>query len=250
MGVSTPSSFAGEGIVPLWQERHSIFVQPELDYRVGRRRVYRGYHHSSRSEPWSQAKRIFDVIGAGLGILFFAPAFIAIAIAIKLTSPGPVFFSQRRYGYRNRRFRIYKFRTMYTHLADGTGVHQTTRGDPRITAVGRILRHTSLDELPQLINVIKGDMSLVGPRPHVPGMLAGDFLYEELVPYYFQRHAVRPGITGLAQVSGCRGSTSDGKIAIARIDYDLDYIATASLWLDAKIILRTVAREFLWGNGV
>ena len=182
MGVSTPSSFAGEGIVPLGQERHSIFVQPELDYRVGRRRVYRGYHHSSRSEPWSQAKRFFDVIGAGLGILFFAPAFIEIAIAIKLTSPGPVFFSQRRYGYRNRRFRIYKFRTMYTHLADGTGVHQTTRGDPRITTVGRILRHTSLDELPQLINVIKGDMSLVGPRPHVPGMLAGDFLYEELVP--------------------------------------------------------------------
>ena len=104
MGVSTPSSFAGEGIVPLWPERQSIFVQPELDYRVGRRRVYRGYHHSSRSEPWSQAKRFFDVIGAGLGILFFAPAFIAIAIAIKLTSPGPVFFSQRRYGYRNPGF--------------------------------------------------------------------------------------------------------------------------------------------------
>jgi polysaccharide biosynthesis protein PslA len=250
MGISTPSSFAGEGIVPLWQERRSMFVQPAIDYRVGRRRIYRSHRHSSRSEPRSPAKRFFDVIGAGLGILFFAPAFIAIAIAIKLTSPGPVFFSQPRYGYRNRRFRIYKFRTMYTHLADGTGVHQTTRGDPRITAVGRILRHTSLDELPQLLNVMKGDMSLVGPRPHVPGMLAGDFLYEELVPYYFQRHAVRPGITGLAQVSGCRGSTSDGKIAIARIDYDLDYIATASLWLDAKIILRTVAREFLWGNGV
>src|SRR4051812_18769376 len=155
MGVSTPSSFAGEGIVPLWQERHSIFVQPEFDYRAGRRGVTRGYPPPSRSEPWSQAKRIFDVIGAGLGILFFAPAFIAIAIAIKWTSPGPVFFSQRRYGYRNRRFRIYKFRTMYTHLADGSGVQQTTRGDPRITAGGRHFCSTSPGGIPHLLNLVK-----------------------------------------------------------------------------------------------
>ena len=249
MGVSTPSSFAGEGIVPLWQERHSIFIQPELNYRVGRRRVYRGYHHSSRSEQWSQAKRFFDVIGAGLGVLFFAPAFIAIAIAIKLTSPGPVFFSQRRYGYRNRRFRIYKFRTMYTHLADGTGVQQTTRGDP--SNGGR--SHSSAYEPGRTPTAHQCD-----ERRHVPGRSAASrpgnvgwrFPLRRVGSYYFQRHAVRPGITGLAQVSGCRGSTSDGKIAIARIDYDLDYIATASLWLDAKIILRTVAREFLGGNGV
>jgi polysaccharide biosynthesis protein PslA len=250
MGVSAPSSFAGEGIVSLWQERRSIFVQPALDYRIDRRRARSGYRHASRSEPRSQAKRTFDVLGASLAMLFFAPVFITVAIAIKLTSPGPVFFTQPRYGFRNRRFRIYKFRTMYTNLGDHTGVRQTTSDDPRVTPVGRILRHTSLDELPQLINVVKGEMSLVGPRPHVPGMLAGDFLYEDLVPYYFQRHAVRPGITGLAQVSGCRGSTSDGKAAIARIDYDLDYIAAASLWLDAKIIWRTVTQEFLWGNGV
>ena len=128
MGVSTPSSFAGEGIVPLWPERQSIFVQPELDYRVGRRRVYRGYHHSSRSEPWSQAKRIFDVIGAGLGIVFFAPAFIAIAIAIKLTSPGPVLFSQRRYGYRNRRFRILQ---VPDHVHASRRWHWGSTNDPR-----------------------------------------------------------------------------------------------------------------------
>jgi lipopolysaccharide/colanic/teichoic acid biosynthesis glycosyltransferase len=113
-----------------------------------------------------------------------------------------------------------------------------------------MLRSTSLDEIPQLINVLKGEMSLVGPRPHVPGMLAAGVLYEDLVPYYFQRHAVRPGITGLAQVNGCRGSTQDGESAIARVDYDLDYIEHRSLRLDIAIIVRTVRKEFLAGNGM
>jgi polysaccharide biosynthesis protein PslA len=108
----------------------------------------------------------------------------------------------------------------------------------------------SFDELPQLINVIKGEMSLVGPRPHVLGMLAGGMVYEDLVPYYFQRHMVRPGITGLVQVSGCRGSTAQPNTAIARIDHDLDYIEKWSVTLDVKIIARTVATEFLSGNGM
>ncbi len=138
---------------------------------------------------------------------------------------------------------------MYTHLQDRTGTNQATRDDARVTPIGRILRATSLDELPQLINVVKGNMSLVGPRPHVPRMLAAEVLYEHLVPYYFQRHTVRPGITGLAQVSGCRGSTAQAGDAIARIDYDLEYIETWSLWLDIKIILKTVRREFLLGTG-
>jgi lipopolysaccharide/colanic/teichoic acid biosynthesis glycosyltransferase len=194
-------------------------------------------------------KRVIDVIGTLFAIIFFAPLLIAIAIVIKATSPGPVLFRQYRYGYLNKRFRIYKFRTMYAHLGDRTGTRQTTAGDSRITPVGRILRTTSLDELPQLLNVLKGDMSLVGPRPHVPGILAGGILYEELVPYYFQRHTVRPGITGLAQVSGCRGETMQTQDAIARIDYDLEYIEKWSPWNDIRIIAQTCKNEFLSGHG-
>jgi lipopolysaccharide/colanic/teichoic acid biosynthesis glycosyltransferase len=138
---------------------------------------------------------------------------------------------------------------MHTHLADSTGVAQTVAGDARVTAVGRLLRKTSLDELPQLINVIRGDMSLVGPRPHVPGMQAASTLYESLVPYYFQRHSIRPGITGLAQVSGCRGSTASADAAMNRVDYDLEYIERWSLWLDVKIIWWTVRREIFCGRG-
>jgi len=128
-------------------------------------------------------------------------------------------------------------------------VKQTVKGDSRVTWIGKILRTTSFDEIPQLINVIKGDMSLVGPRPHVPGMLAAELLYEELVPYYFQRHTARPGLTGLAQVSGCRGSTVEAGRAISRIDYDLDYIERWSMRLDVTIIIRTIRKEFLSGSG-
>jgi lipopolysaccharide/colanic/teichoic acid biosynthesis glycosyltransferase len=194
------------------------------------------------------AKRAIDVVGAGFGLLLFTPLLIGISIAIKLTSRGPVFFRQKRYGYHNRRFWIFKFRTMYVHLGDERGTQQTTAGDRRVTPLGRILRKSSLDELPQLINVLKGDMSLVGPRPHVPGMLAGGMLYEELTPYYFQRHNMRPGITGLAQVSGYRGSTAVALSGIERLDYDLRYIETWSLALDVKVIVRTALREFLSGS--
>jgi lipopolysaccharide/colanic/teichoic acid biosynthesis glycosyltransferase len=198
----------------------------------------------------SANKRLFDFTGALAGLLFLLPLFVAIAVAIKVTSRGPVFFRQYRYGYRNRLFRIYKFRTMYTALGDSSGRRQTVARDARVTRIGRILRNTSLDEIPQLINVLRGEMSLVGPRPHVPGMLAAGVLYEDLVPYYFQRHAVRPGITGLAQVNGCRGSTEEGESAIARVDYDLDYIEHRSLRLDLSIIVRTVRKEFLAGSGM
>jgi exopolysaccharide biosynthesis polyprenyl glycosylphosphotransferase len=198
----------------------------------------------------SLGKQLFDIAGASLALFFFAPLLIAVAAIIKITSPGPVFFRQNRYGCNNRPFKIYKFRTMRHGLGDVTGVRQATDGDPRVTRIGRVLRQTSLDELPQLINVLRGEMSLVGPRPHVPAMCAAGKLYEDLVPYYFQRHSVRPGITGLAQVSGCRGSTTQPNSAIARIDYDLEYIEKWSLLLDAKIIARTIRREFLSGSGI
>lgn len=201
------------------------------------------------SQAMLATKRAIDVSGALFGLVVFAPLFIGIAIAIKATSPGPVFFRQKRYGYHNRRFWIFKFRTMYADRCDARGVRQTVSNDPRVTPIGRILRKSSLDELPQLINVLKGDMSLVGPRPHVPGMLAGGMLYEQLTPYYFQRHMMRPGITGLAQVSGFRGETTVALPAIERLDYDLRYIATWSLWLDIKIIIRTVLREITRGSG-
>ena len=194
-------------------------------------------------------KRLMDLGGAGVGLLLCSPLFIGIAIAIKVTSSGPVFFRQKRYGYHNCRFRIYKFRTMFLHLTDVRGTRQTRIGDPRVTPLGRFLRKYSLDELPQLINVLRGDMSLVGPRPHVPGMLAGGMLYERLTPYYFQRHNMRPGITGLAQAFGYRGSTELPLSAVERLDRDLRYIEQWSLWLDLKIIVRTAANELTRGSG-
>ena len=237
----------------LWWNGKTLFSPPvkyEHPPRRPRRRPYYLSHRGALSEPSrSRTKRLLDAGCAGIALLFFAPLFGAIALAIKLTSVGPVFFTQYRYGHRNRRFLIYKFRTMHAHLGDQLGVQQTVEEDPRVTFIGRILRQTSLDELPQLINVVLGDMSLVGPRPHVPGMQAASTLYESLVPYYFQRHNIRPGITGLAQVSGCRGSTANADAAISRVDYDLEYIERWSIWLDIKIIWWTVKRELFFGHG-
>jgi polysaccharide biosynthesis protein PslA len=248
--MAISASLARDDVATRWQERKVAFLQAKVRSNLvypheDRRR------HAVLSDPTHLfLKRSFDVVVASLALVFLAPLFIGIAVAIKTTSSGPVLFRQPRYGYRNHRFRIYKFRSMYIHLGDRGGTRQTTHGDPRITPIGRVLRRTSLDELPQLINVVKGNMSLVGPRPHVPGMLSGGYLYEDLVPYYFQRHAVLPGITGLAQVNGCRGETIQAGAAIARVDYDLEYIEKWSVWLDIKIILKTVHREFLSGTGV
>ena len=199
----------------------------------------------------SAAKRGFDVVVAALSLLALSPALLVIALAIKLTSRGPVLFCQQRYGLNNEKFTIYKFRSMHIDSCDQKGVQQTRVADERVTPVGKALRRFSLDELPQLINIVRGDMSLVGPRPHVPGMLAGGFLYEVLVPNYFERHIVKPGLTGLAQARGLRGCTADAERAKARIDQDLKYIENWSLALDLRIIMETVRTEFLKaGNGI
>jgi lipopolysaccharide/colanic/teichoic acid biosynthesis glycosyltransferase len=238
-----------DNVMPLRMGRRPISVRP-VECAGGSKYRSRRSRRALRIEPAASiGKRLFDIAAASAALLFLAPLLIAVAVTVKVTSPGPVLFFQYRYGYRNRSFKIYKFRTMRANACDARGVKQTVRGDSRVTPVGKILRKTSLDEIPQLINVIKGDMSLVGPRPHVPGMLAADLPYEDLVPYYFQRHTARPGITGLAQVSGCRGSTIEPNRAISRIDYDLDYIEKWSLRMDIMIIARTIRREFLSGSG-
>ncbi len=195
-------------------------------------------------------KRAFDVSFALTFLLVLAPALLVIAVLIKSTSRGGVLFRQKRYGTSGDLFEIWKFRTMYSDLGDQRGVIQTRDNDPRITPFGRFLRRTSLDELPQMVNVLKGDMSLIGPRPHVPGMLAAGILYEDLVPAYHRRHAVRPGITGLAQSSGFRGGTEDAGLAKARVDHDLTYIETWSFSLDVRILVRTVWRELTGGTGI
>ncbi|KAA0075152.1 sugar transferase [Tardiphaga sp. 866_E4_N2_1] len=253
MASTVSVGFDRNKVTPLWKERQFISVRPVEFAGHGsyRNSAYRSRRTNqvARCEPSeSIAKRLFDIAAAGSALLFLAPLLITIAIIIKATSPGPVFFTQYRYGYRNRFFKIYKFRSMRTDAGDKRGIQQTVEGDARVTRIGKLLRKTSLDEIPQLINVLKGDMSLVGPRPHVPGMLAANVLYEDLVPYYFTRHSARPGITGLAQVSGCRGSTVEAPRAISRIDYDLEYIEKWSMRMDIMIIVQTVRREFLSGN--
>jgi exopolysaccharide biosynthesis polyprenyl glycosylphosphotransferase len=186
------------------------------------------------------AKRCIDIVLGLLALAVWAVPMLAIALLIRLDSPGPILFRQRRTGYRNLPFETLKFRTMHHHPPERGRLHQTTRHDPRVTRVGAFLRRLSLDELPQLFNVLRGDMSLVGPRPHAPGSCAGGTPFELVTPYYPVRHRVRPGITGLAQVRGLRGETETEDKLIRRVEADLEYIANWSLWLDFGLLARTV----------
>jgi putative colanic acid biosynthesis UDP-glucose lipid carrier transferase len=184
------------------------------------------------------SKRMTDLIFA-MGILLLTmPLLVLIGILVKLTSPGPMIFKQRRYGLDGREIDVYKFRTMKV-TEDGAHVHQATKGDPRITPIGGMLRRSSLDELPQLINVLQGRMSLVGPRPHA---VAHNELYRKLIKGYMLRHKVLPGITGLAQVNGCRGETRELHEMEARVRYDLEYLRHWSPMLDVKILLLTLLK--------
>ncbi|ACL60711.1 undecaprenyl-phosphate glucose phosphotransferase [Methylobacterium nodulans] len=186
------------------------------------------------------AKRLLDLAFASAALVALFPLLVGVALAVRLDSRGPIFFRQTRIGFSGRRFRIYKFRTM-TSLDDGPVVRQATRDDARITRVGRFLRASSLDELPQLINVLRGEMSLVGPRPHA---LAHDDQYTRLIANYAYRHHVKPGITGLAQVSGCRGETPTVDSMERRVEFDIAYINRWTLWLDLKLIATTAVQIF------
>jgi putative colanic acid biosynthesis UDP-glucose lipid carrier transferase len=188
-------------------------------------------------------KRSLDVAMAGTALLLLAPVFLVLAIAIKCDSPGPVIFRQRRYGFNQEPFRIFKFRTMHA-LEDGASLKQATRNDSRVTRLGRFMRRLNIDELPQLLNVLRGEMSLVGPRPHA---LAHDQLFEPFIGLYARRHNVKPGITGWAQVNGFRGPFSDEKIR-QRIAYDLYYIDNWSLLFDIQILWLTVTSKKAYRN--
>jgi putative colanic acid biosynthesis UDP-glucose lipid carrier transferase len=186
------------------------------------------------------AKRVTDVGFSALILLLLLPLLVLIAIVVKLSSAGPIIFKQRRYGLDGREIAVYKFRTMRV-TEDGAQIRQASKTDSRITRVGGVLRRSSMDELPQLINVLQGRMSLVGPRPHA---VAHNEEYRKLIKGYMVRHKVLPGITGLAQVNGCRGETSKLEEMEARVNYDLDYLRHWSPMLDIKIILLTVVKVF------
>jgi Undecaprenyl-phosphate glucose phosphotransferase len=193
-------------------------------------------------------KRAEDVALSAALLAFISPVMLTIAAAVKFTSKGPIFFRQRRLGYNNRVIEVLKFRSMYTHLSDADATQQALRGDKRVTPVGAWLRKTSLDELPQLLNVLKGDMSLVGPRPHALATTAGGLALEEAVPVYSSRHRVKPGITGWAQVNGYRGALDSVEKIVHRVNHDLYYIENWSLGLDLKILWRTARLVFADDN--
>jgi putative colanic acid biosynthesis UDP-glucose lipid carrier transferase len=184
-------------------------------------------------------KRASDVLLASAILLAIAPLMIAIAFGVRKSSPGPILFQQRRYGLDGKEFKVYKFRTM--NVCEDEQISQATRNDPRVTRFGQFLRRTSLDELPQLLNVLKGHMSLVGPRPHA---VFHNEHYRKLVSGYMLRHKVRPGITGLAQVNGLRGETNDLDKMYQRVQFDLEYLKNWSLGLDARILIKTVFAIF------
>jgi putative colanic acid biosynthesis UDP-glucose lipid carrier transferase len=190
-------------------------------------------------------KRVFDRLFALAALTALSPLMLAIAAMVKLSSPGPVFFRQKRKGIDGNQFEIYKFRSMKLHKEEAGKITQATRRDPRITAVGAFLRRTSLDELPQFINVLRGEMSVVGPRPHA---LEHDDIYKDLVKGYMHRYRIKPGITGWAQINGYRGETDRIEKMMGRVKLDLYYMQHWTFWLDIKIVVLTLWKGFVGNN--
>ncbi|MCH2240097.1 MAG: sugar transferase [Blastomonas sp.] len=225
-------------------------VVPELDHLAALGISNRSGHTSlllnSGRLAWNHQlmKRAFDLMLSLAAMPFLLPFFAIIGVLIKLDSKGPVFFKQERIGLGNRPFTIWKFRTMRTEMCDANASRLTSRDDDRVTKLGNILRKTSIDELPQIINVLLGDMSLVGPRPHALGAKAGSLLYWDVDQRYWERHVVKPGLTGLAQVRGFRGATEVENDLSMRLQSDLEYVTTWSLRSDIRILLGTVTVLF------
>lgn len=211
-----PRSYSYEGTVPFLD----VFDKPISDWD-------------------SVLKRIFDITFASLGIVTLSPIYIATALAVKCTSKGPVLFRQKRFGFKNEVIDVMKFRSMYTDQADQEAKVAVTRGDPRVTPVGRFIRRTSIDELPQLFNVLSGELSLVGPRPHAVNAHTQNRLWDEVIDGYFGRHKVKPGVTGWAQINGWRGEVDSDEKIRRRVEHDLYYIENWSVLMDLYICLAT-----------
>ncbi|MDW9635746.1 undecaprenyl-phosphate glucose phosphotransferase [Sinorhizobium meliloti] len=190
----------------------------------------------------SVAKRCFDIFFSLVALALLWPVMLAAAVAVKVTSPGPIIFKQHRHGFNNETIEVYKFRSMYTHMSDPTARNAVTKNDPRVTPLGRLLRKSSIDELPQFFNVLKGELSLVGPRPHAVLAQTKDRTYSDVVEGYFARHRVKPGVTGWAQINGWRGEIDNDEKIRFRTAFDLYYIENWSLLLDLKILILTPFR--------
>ena len=186
------------------------------------------------------AKRALDIVLSIAGLIALAPLMATVAVAIRLDSRGPIFFRQRRHGYMNEEIVVWKFRSMRVEASDYSAARQVSADDDRVTRVGRFIRKTSLDELPQIFNIISGEMSIVGPRPHAIGMLSGGAEASKLVESYAHRHRIKPGLTGWAAVNGSRGPVNTAEDVRRRVALDLDYVERQSFWMDIAIILRTV----------
>jgi Undecaprenyl-phosphate glucose phosphotransferase len=195
---------------------------------------------AAKDESRLFAKRMQDLIIASLAMIPLLPVMAVIALAVKLDSPGPVFFRQRRHGFNNEAILVWKFRSMRHDAADATAAQQVARDDKRVTRVGRIIRKLSLDEVPQIFNVLKGEMSMVGPRPHAIGMKTGDTESEKLVAEYAWRHRMKPGITGWAAVRGSRGPVHTAEDVRRRVALDVEYIERQSIWFDLYILIMTL----------